>query len=235
MRSRRIAATPRPPRAGPPSPPTRSDASSRPAVNWRGPHDPGRPAMDEQLRIAALEYHRLPTPGKISVTPTKGLINQRDLALAYSPGVAAACDAIAADPNEARSLTSRGNLVAVITNGTAVLGLGNIGPLAGKPVMEGKACLFKKFAGIDVFDIEVAERDADKLGEVIVALEPTFGGINLEHIKAPECFLVEKKCRERMKIPVFHDDQHGTAIIVAAAILNALKLVGKDIGQVKFA
>src|SRR6476469_3768700 len=192
--------------------------------------------MDEvALRDAALEYHRLPTPGKISVTPTKGLTNQLDLSLAYSPGVAYACLAIKDDPAEAATLTSRSNLVGVITNGTAVLGLGDIGPLAGKPVMEGKACLFKKFAGIDVFDIEVAERDADKLVEVIVALEPTFGGINLEDIKAPECFIVEKKCRERMKIPVFHDDQHGTAIIVAAAILNALKLVGKDIGQVKFA
>ena len=191
--------------------------------------------MEEKLRQAALEYHRLPTPGKISVTPTKGLTNQLDLSLAYSPGVAYACLAIKDDPAEAATLTSRSNLVGVITNGTAVLGLGDIGPLAGKPVMEGKACLFKKFAGIDVFDIEVAERDADKLVEVIVALEPTFGGINLEDIKAPECFIVEKKCRERMKIPVFHDDQHGTAIIVAAAILNALKLVGKDIGQVKFA
>jgi len=189
--------------------------------------------MDEQLRIAALEYHRLPNPGKISVTPTKGLINQRDLALAYSPGVAAACDAIAADPNEARSLTSRGNLVAVITNGTAVLGLGNIGPLAGKPVMEGKACLFKKFGGIDVFDIEIAENDPDELVRTIARLEPTFGGINLEDIKAPDCFYVERKLREQMKIPVFHDDQHGTAIVAGAAILNGLKVVGKDIGSVK--
>ncbi len=189
--------------------------------------------MDEQLRIAALEYHRLPTPGKISVTPTKGLINQRDLALAYSPGVAAACDAIAADPNEARSLTSRGNLVAVITNGTAVLGLGNIGPLAGKPVMEGKACLFKKFSGIDVFDIEIAENDPEELVKTIARLEPTFGGINLEDIKAPDCFYVERKLRERMKIPVFHDDQHGTAIVASAAILNAMKVVGKDIAKVK--
>jgi malate dehydrogenase (oxaloacetate-decarboxylating)(NADP+) len=185
--------------------------------------------MDDQLRIAALEYHRLPRAGKISVTPTKGLINQRDLALAYSPGVAAACEAIAADPGEARSLTSRGNLVAVITNGTAVLGLGNIGPLAGKPVMEGKACLFKKFAGIDVFDIEIAENDPDKLVDTIARLEPTFGGINLEDIKAPDCFYVERRLRERMKIPVFHDDQHGTAIVAGAAILNGLKVVSKDI------
>jgi len=189
--------------------------------------------MDEQLRIAALEYHRLPTPGKISVTPTKGLINQRDLALAYSPGVAAACDAIAADPSEARSLTSRGNLVAVITNGTAVLGLGNIGPLAGKPVMEGKACLFKKFAGIDVFDIEIDENDPEELVRTIARLEPTFGGINLEDIKAPDCFYVERKLRERMKIPVFHDDQHGTAIVAGAFMLNGLKVVGKDIAKIK--
>ncbi len=189
--------------------------------------------MDEQLRIAALEYHRLPTPGKISVTPTKGLINQRDLALAYSPGVAAACDAIAADPAEARSLTSRGNLVAVITNGTAVLGLGNIGPLAGKPVMEGKACLFKKFAGIDVFDIEIAENDPEELVRTIARLEPTFGGINLEDIKAPDCFYVERKLREQMKIPVFHDDQHGTAIVAGAFMLNGLKVVGKDIASIK--
>ncbi|MDH3318741.1 MAG: NADP-dependent malic enzyme [Betaproteobacteria bacterium] len=189
--------------------------------------------MDEQLRIAALEYHRLPRPGKISVTPTKGLINQRDLALAYSPGVAAACDAIAADPNEAHSLTSRGNLVAVITNGTAVLGLGNIGPLAGKPVMEGKACLFKKFSGIDVYDIEIAENDPEELVKTIARLEPTFGGINLEDIKAPDCFYVERKLRERMKIPVFHDDQHGTAIVASAAILNAMKVVGKEFAKVK--
>ena len=187
--------------------------------------------MDDQLRLAALEYHRLPTPGKISVTPTKGLINQRDLALAYSPGVAAACDAIVADPKEARSLTSRGNLVAVITNGTAVLGLGNIGPLAGKPVMEGKACLFKKFSGIDVFDIEIAETDPEELVKTIARLEPTFGGINLEDIKAPDCFYVERKLRERMKIPVFHDDQHGTAIVASAAILNAMKVVNKDIAK----
>jgi len=191
--------------------------------------------MEEKLKEAALEYHRLPTPGKISVTPTKGLTNQLDLSLAYSPGVAYACLAIKDDPAEAATLTSRNNLVGVITNGTAVLGLGNIGPLAAKPVMEGKACLFKKFSGIDVFDIEIAENDPDKLVDIICALEPTFGGINLEDIKAPECFIVEKKCRERMKIPVFHDDQHGTAIIVAAAIKNALRIVGKDIGQVKLA
>ena len=189
--------------------------------------------MHDDLKESALEYHRLPTPGKFEISPTKPLVTQRDLALAYSPGVAAACDAIVADPNEVRHLTLRGNLVAVITNGTAVLGLGNIGPLAAKPVMEGKAVLFKKFAGIDVFDIEVNERDPDKLVEIIAALEPTFGGINLEDIKAPECFYVEKKLRERMKIPVFHDDQHGTAIIVGAAVVNGLRVVGKDIGAAK--
>jgi malate dehydrogenase (oxaloacetate-decarboxylating)(NADP+) len=189
--------------------------------------------MDEDLRKAALDYHRLPTPGKISVTPTKDLINQRDLALAYTPGVAIACQEIVANPAEAGNLTARGNLVGVITNGTAVLGLGAIGPLAAKPVMEGKAVLFKKFAGIDVFDIEIDERDPDKLVEIIASLEPTFGGINLEDIKAPECFIVERKLRARMKIPVFHDDQHGTAIIVGAAFLNGLKAVGKDIKNVK--
>jgi malate dehydrogenase (oxaloacetate-decarboxylating)(NADP+) len=189
--------------------------------------------VDEQLRRSALEYHRFPVAGKISVTPTKGLVTQRDLALAYSPGVAAACDAIVADPGEARTLTARGNLVAVVTNGTAVLGLGNIGPLAGKPVMEGKGCLFKKFAGIDVFDIEISETDPDKLVDIIASLEPTFGGINLEDIKAPDCFYVEQKLRERMKIPVFHDDQHGTAIVVGAGVLNGLKVVGKDIKDVK--
>jgi len=189
--------------------------------------------MDDQLEAAAIEYHEKPTPGKISVTPTKGLINQRDLALAYSPGVAYACKAIEADPSRAAQLTSRANLVGVITNGTAVLGLGNIGPLAGKPVMEGKACLFKKFAGIDVFDIELAENDPDKLVDMIAALEPTLGGINLEDIKAPECFYIERKLRERMKIPVFHDDQHGTAIIVGAAVSNGLKVVNKKIGSVK--
>jgi malate dehydrogenase (oxaloacetate-decarboxylating)(NADP+) len=192
--------------------------------------------MDEvALRDAALEYHRLPTPGKISVSPTKGLTNQHDLSLAYSPGVAYACLAIRDDPREAAALTSRSNLVAVITNGTAVLGLGNIGPLAGKPVMEGKGCLFKKFAGIDVFDIEIDATDPEKIVDIVAALEPTFGGINLEDIKAPECFIVERKLRERMKIPVFHDDQHGTAIIVSAAILNGLKLVNKDIAKAKAA
>jgi len=187
----------------------------------------------DTLKRDALDYHRLPRPGKISVTPTKAMATQRDLALAYSPGVAEACMAIVEDPKQAEQMTSRGNLVAVVTNGTAVLGLGNIGPLAGKPVMEGKACLFKKFAGIDVFDIELAENDPDALIETIVRMEPTFGGINLEDIKAPECFYIEKKLRERMKIPVFHDDQHGTAIVAAAAILNGLKHVGKDIGAVK--
>src|ERR1700751_1861649 len=189
--------------------------------------------MEEQLRRDPLEYHRVPTSGKISVTPTKSLVNQRDLALAYSPGVAYACLAIRDDPKEAATLTSRANLVAVITNGSAVLGLGNIGPLAGQPVMEGKGCLFKKFAGIDVFDIELAENNPDALIETIARMEPTFGGINLEDIKAPECFYIEKKLRDRMKIPVFHDDQHGTAIIAAAAILNGLKLVKKDIAEVK--
>ncbi len=189
--------------------------------------------MDERTRSAALEYHRLPSPGKIAVTPTKALTNHADLSLAYSPGVAAACDEIVRDPATASLYTSRGNLVAVITNGTAVLGLGNIGPLAGKPVMEGKGVLFKKFAGIDVFDIEVDELDPDKLVDIIASLEPTFGGINLEDIKAPECFYVEAKLRERMRIPVFHDDQHGTAIITAAAVLNGLRVAGKDIGQVK--
>jgi malate dehydrogenase (oxaloacetate-decarboxylating)(NADP+) len=187
----------------------------------------------ERLRKAALEYHEFPTPGKLAVTATKQMINQGDLALAYSPGVAAACEEIVADPNNAFRYTARGNLVAVISNGTAVLGLGPIGPLASKPVMEGKAVLFKKFAGIDVFDIEVDERDPDKLVDVIAALEPTFGGINLEDIKAPECFYIERKLRERMKIPVFHDDQHGTAIIVGAAAINGLKVVGKDIHNVK--
>src|SRR6476659_6322778 len=190
---------------------------------------------EEQLRTAALEYHEFPRPGKVSVAPTKPLANQRDLSLAYSPGVAVPCMAIAANPDEARNMTSRGNLVAVITNGTAVLGLGNIGPLASKPVMEGKACLFKKFAGIDVFDIEIAENDPDLLVDTIARLEPTFGGINLEDIKAPECFYIERKLRERMKIPVFHDDQHGTAIIVGAAVVNGLRVVGKDISKVKLA
>jgi malate dehydrogenase (oxaloacetate-decarboxylating)(NADP+) len=187
------------------------------------------------LRDAAREYHRLPTRGKISVTPTKALSNQRDLSLAYSPGVAYPCLDIQADPSLAAEYTSRGNLVGVITNGTAVLGLGDIGPLAGKPVMEGKGCLFKKFAGVDVFDIELAEKDPDKLVEIIAALEPTLGGINLEDIKAPECFYIERKLRERLNIPVFHDDQHGTAIISAAALLNGLELVNKKIDQVKMA
>jgi malate dehydrogenase (oxaloacetate-decarboxylating)(NADP+) len=189
--------------------------------------------MEKNLRTAALEYHQYPTPGKISVEPTKALTNQHDLALAYSPGVAFACEAIVADPETAALYTSRANLVGVVTNGTAVLGLGNIGPLAGKPVMEGKGCLFKKFAGIDVFDIELAENDPDKLIDMIAALEPTLGGVNLEDIKAPECFYIERQLKERMSIPVFHDDQHGTAIISAAAMLNALKVVGKDVAQVK--
>jgi malate dehydrogenase (oxaloacetate-decarboxylating)(NADP+) len=190
-------------------------------------------AKDTQLRTDALEYHRSPVRGKIEVVATKPLSNQRDLSLAYSPGVAYACEEIAADPAMAAEYTSRGNLVAVISNGTAVLGLGNIGPLASKPVMEGKGCLFKKFAGVDVFDLELAENDPDKLVDAIAMLEPTVGGINLEDIKAPECFYIEKKLRERMNIPVFHDDQHGTAIISSAALLNALKVVGKDIGSVK--
>jgi malate dehydrogenase (oxaloacetate-decarboxylating)(NADP+) len=190
---------------------------------------------DSQLRRDALDYHRNPTRGKIEVVATKPLSNQRDLSLAYSPGVAYACEEIAANPDMAAEYTSRANLVAVITNGTAVLGLGNIGPLASKPVMEGKGCLFKQFAGIDVFDLELAESDPDKLVEAIAMLEPTVGGINLEDIKAPECFYIEKKLRERMNIPVFHDDQHGTAIISSAALINALKVVGKDIGSIKLA
>ena len=187
----------------------------------------------QRLRESALYYHRFPKPGKIAVTPTKQLTNQYDLSMAYSPGVAAACEEIVAKPDEAATLTSRANLVGVITNGTAVLGLGNIGPLAAKPVMEGKGVLFKKFANIDVFDLEVSENDPDKLVEIIASLEPTFGGINLEDIKAPECFYIEKKLRERMKIPVFHDDQHGTAIVVGAALLNGLHLLGKDLKKVK--
>jgi malate dehydrogenase (oxaloacetate-decarboxylating)(NADP+) len=186
-----------------------------------------------EFRQAALDYHEFPIPGKLAIAATKQMLNQRDLALAYSPGVAAACEEIVADPANAFRYTARGNLVGVITNGTAVLGLGDIGPLAAKPVMEGKAVLFKKFAGIDVFDIEVNEKNLDKLVDVIAALEPTFGGINLEDIKAPDCFYVERKLRERMKIPVFHDDQHGTAIVVGAALLNALKVVGKKIGEIK--
>src|SRR5512140_2821074 len=190
---------------------------------------------EQALGDASREYHRLPTRGKTSITPTKPLSNQRDLSLAYSPGVAYPCLDIQANPALAWEYTSRGNLVGVITNGTAVLGLGNIGPLAGKPVMEGKGCLFKKFAGIDVFDIELAETDPDKLVDIVAALEPTLGGVNLEDIKAPECFHIEKKLRERMNIPVFHDDQHGTAIISAAALLNGLELVGKKIADVKLA
>ncbi len=189
--------------------------------------------MDKQIREAALNYHRRSPAGKLTVNATKPMMTQRDLSLAYSPGVAAACELIVENPLEVRNMTARGNLVAVITNGTAVLGLGAIGPLAAKPVMEGKAVLFKKFAGIDVFDLEIDERDPDKLVDMIAALEPTFGGINLEDIKAPECFYIERKLRERMKIPVFHDDQHGTSIIVGAALLNGLKVVGKSIDQIK--
>jgi malate dehydrogenase (oxaloacetate-decarboxylating)(NADP+) len=189
--------------------------------------------LDEDFRRAALSYHQAPRPGKLSVEPTKAMATQRDLALAYSPGVAAACEAIVADPSAARDYTVRGNLVAVITNGTAVLGLGAIGPLASKPVMEGKAVLFKKFAGIDVFDLEIDERDPDKFVEIVAALEPTFGGINLEDIKAPECFEIERRLRQRMNVPVFHDDQHGTAIVCAAAVRNALRLQGKALESVK--
>ncbi len=188
---------------------------------------------DQSLKQAALNYHEYPNPGKISVTPSKQLVNQRDLALAYSPGVAAPCLEIERDPSAAAKYTARGNLVAVVSNGTAVLGLGNIGPLASKPVMEGKGVLFKKFAGVDVFDIEIAENDPDKIVDIVASLEPTFGGINLEDIKAPECFYIEKKLRERMKIPVFHDDQHGTSIIVGSALLNALQLVNKKIEEIK--
>ena len=206
--------------------------STKPPATVHGtPAEPSKPASQRQ---AALDYHQYPAPGKISIAATKQLINQHDLALAYSPGVAAPCEEIVKDPNNAFKYTSRGNLVAVITNGTAVLGLGDIGPLAAKPVMEGKGVLFKKFAGIDVFDIEINEKhDLDKLVDIIASLEPTFGGINLEDIKAPDCFYVERKLRERMKIPVFHDDQHGTAIVVAAAILNGLKVVGKKVEEVK--
>ena len=195
--------------------------------------DPTQDEKRAELRRAALEYHEFPRPGKVAIAPTKQLINQRDLALAYSPGVAAPCEEIVADPANAFKYTSRGNLVGVITNGTAVLGLGDIGPLASKPVMEGKGVLFKKFSDIDVFDIEINEKDPDKLVEIIASLEPTFGGINLEDIKAPDCFYIERKLRERMKIPVFHDDQHGTAIVVGAAILNGLKVVGKDPKKIK--
>jgi len=191
------------------------------------------PEARAELRRAALEYHEFPTPGKVSIQATKQLANQHDLALAYSPGVAAPCEEIVKNPDNAYKYTSKGNLVAVISNGTAVLGLGDIGPLASKPVMEGKGVLFKKFAGIDVFDLEIAEKNLDKLVDIIAALEPTFGGINLEDIKAPDCFYVERKLRERMKIPVFHDDQHGTAIVVGAAILNGIKVAGKDLKKVK--
>src|SRR5271156_3329318 len=201
------------------------------------PLNRGEPLMplegEADLKADALHFHSAPRPGKLEIVATKPLANQRDLALAYSPGVAFPCEAIAADPHSAAIYTARQNLVAVLTNGTAVRGLGAIGPLASKPVMEGKAVLFKKFAGLDCFDIELAERDPDKLVDMICALEPTFGGINLEDIKAPECFYVERKCRERMRIPVFHDDQHGTAIIVGAAVLNGLRVVGKDLGNVK--
>ncbi len=189
--------------------------------------------MPEKLRQDALDYHRYPQPGKLEIRATKPLATQRDLALAYSPGVAAPCREIAADPARAADYTARGNLVAVITNGTAVLGLGDIGPLAAKPVMEGKAVLFKQFAGIDVFDLEIAETDPQRFIEIVASLEPTFGGINLEDIKAPECFVIEQALKERMNIPVFHDDQHGTAIVVAAALLNGLKVVGKRIEEVR--
>ena len=189
--------------------------------------------MEDSFRESAIRYHAEPTPGKLAIQPTKPLSNKRDLSRAYSPGVAYACELIKENPAEAARLTARGNLVAVISNGTAVLGLGDIGPLAGKPVMEGKAVLFKKFANIDVFDIEVDEKDVDKLVDIIASLEPTFGGINLEDIKAPECFLVEKRLRERMKIPVFHDDQHGTAIVAGAAIYNGLRIVNKKIEDVR--
>src|ERR1700723_1828878 len=189
--------------------------------------------IKDARKKAALDYHEFPTPGKLSITATKQLLNQSDLALAYSPGVGTPCGCLVEDPLNAYRFTARGNLVGVVTNGTAVLGLGAIGPLAAKPVMEGKAVLFKKFAGIDVFDIEVEQRDPLQLVELIAALEPTFGAINLEDIKAPECFIVERELRRRMQIPVFHDDQHGTAIIVGAACLNGLQVVGKQISQVK--
>src|SRR5216117_514416 len=189
--------------------------------------------ISDDLRASALIYHRMPKPGKLEIQPTKPLGNQRDLALAYSPGVAAACEAIVADPAQAAELTARANLVAVVSNGTAVLGLGNIGPLAGKPVMEGKAVLFKRFADIDVFDIELATEDTQEIIRTCQLLEPTFGGINLEDIKAPECFLIEEELRRTMKIPVFHDDQHGTAIISGAALLNALEIAGKRIDEAK--
>ncbi|TNE88415.1 MAG: NADP-dependent malic enzyme, partial [Rhodobacteraceae bacterium] len=190
-------------------------------------------ARQDNLRQSALDYHAHPKPGKLEIRATKPLANGRDLSRAYSPGVAEASLAIKANPDTARDYTARGNLVAVVTNGTAVLGLGNIGPLAAKPVMEGKAVLFKKFANIDCFDIELAERDPEKLAEIVCAMEPSFGAINLEDIKAPDCFIVEKICRERMNIPVFHDDQHGTAIVVGAAATNALRLTGKKFEDIK--
>src|SRR5688572_5261899 len=189
--------------------------------------------MKDSLEDEALDYHRLPRPGKLEITPTKRMVNQRDLSLAYSPGVAAACSHIAQDESQAAALTTRSNLVAVVTNGTAVLGLGAIGPLAAKPVMEGKAVLFKKFSGIDVFDLEINESDPDKFVDIVAALEPTFGGINLEDVKAPECFDIERKLKERMRIPVFHDDQHGTAICVGAALRNGLKVLNKKISEVR--
>ncbi len=196
---------------------------------------PYSPSSACRQREAALEYHRWPQPGKLEVNATKPMASQNDLALAYSPGVGFACEEIVANPEQAYALTARGNLVAVVTNGTAVLGLGNIGPLAGKPVMEGKSVLFKRFAGVNAFDLEIDADDPDKLVEIVAALEPTFGGINLEDIKAPECFIVERKLRERMNIPVFHDDQHGTAIVVGAAVLNALDIVGKRIEEARLA
>ncbi len=216
-----------------PQPKTAVDAADVPPPAADATADANAADKAAELKRAALDYHEHPTPGKLQVTATKQLTNQRDLALAYSPGVAAACEEIVADPAAAFRYTARGNLVGVVTNGTAVLGLGNIGPLAAKPVMEGKAVLFKKFAGIDVFDIELAETDVDRLCDAIAALEPTFGGINLEDIKAPDCFVVERRLRERMNIPVFHDDQHGTAIVVGAALINGLAVVGKRIGDVK--
>src|SRR5499427_7574999 len=218
-------------------------APQRASALAAGSRNPSRPtrttqrrddmAAEEQLRIDALQYHEFPSPGKISIAPTKGLANQRDLSLAYSPGVAYACTAIQHDPHLAARYTARGNLVAVVTNGTAVLGLGHIGALAGKPVMEGKGVLFKRFADIDVFDIELNTHDADEVIKTCQLLEPTFGGINLEDIKAPECFYIEETLKKTMKIPVFHDDQHGTAIISGAALVNALELVGKKISEVK--